>query len=75
MLTPSIPVIQFPKWPDIILDLHNIRIGMKIIMPDFKFTKRPILLPNIPELHLPDVPDLSISINIPSLPILPQLSM
>ena len=22
---PQIPVIQFPKWPDIILDLHNIR--------------------------------------------------
>jgi hypothetical protein len=22
---PNIPVIEFPKWPDIILDLHNIR--------------------------------------------------
>jgi len=25
MILPQIPVIQFPKWPDIILDLHNIR--------------------------------------------------
>jgi hypothetical protein len=25
MLIPSIPIIQFPKWPDIIVDLHNIR--------------------------------------------------
>lgn len=25
MVIPQVPVIQFPKWPDIILDLHNIR--------------------------------------------------
>jgi hypothetical protein len=25
MVIPSIPVIVFPKWPDIIVDLHNIR--------------------------------------------------
>jgi hypothetical protein len=25
MIVPQIPIIQFPKWPDIILDLHNIR--------------------------------------------------
>jgi hypothetical protein len=24
-LIPDIPVIQFPKWPDVVLDLHNIR--------------------------------------------------
>jgi hypothetical protein len=26
MVIPQIPVIQFPKWPDIIIDLHNIRV-------------------------------------------------
>ncbi|MDP3380695.1 MAG: hypothetical protein Q8S84_04145 [bacterium] len=25
MIMPKIPIIRFPKWPDIILDLHNIR--------------------------------------------------
>jgi hypothetical protein len=24
-IIPKIPIIQFPKWPDIWLDLHNIR--------------------------------------------------
>ena len=24
-VVPQIPVIRFPKWPDIIIDLHNIR--------------------------------------------------
>jgi hypothetical protein len=25
MILPQVPIIEFPKWPDIILDLHNIR--------------------------------------------------
>jgi hypothetical protein len=25
MVIPKIPIIQFPKWPDIIVDLHNVR--------------------------------------------------
>ena len=34
---PDIPVIQFPKWPDIIIDLHNIRAGLTITLPEFSF--------------------------------------
>ena len=72
-IIPKIPVIQFPKWPDIIMDLHNIRAWMTISLPEFNFGTRPILLPDLPNLYLPDVP--SISINLPELPILPVIDI
>jgi len=75
MATPQIPVIQFPKWPDVILDLHNIRMWIKIVLPEFNFTNRPILLPTLPRLRLPDIPDLSLSFTLPSLPVLPELNI
>ena len=71
MILPKFPVIQFPKWPDIILDLHNIRAGLTIVLPEFSFAARPILLPPLPNLILPDVPN--ININLPELEILPEL--
>ena len=37
MLIPTIPVIAFPKWPDIVLDLSDIRLGMSVTVPDFNF--------------------------------------
>lgn len=70
-VVPKIPIIQFPKWPDIVLDLHNIRLGLKIIMPEFAFTFTPIVIPHIPELHLPKTPSLGLS--LPGLPKLPQI--
>jgi hypothetical protein len=70
---PSIPVIQFPKWPDIIMDLHNIRAGLVITLPEFTFGTRPILLPTLPNLYLPDVP--TISINLPEIPVLPTIDI
>ena len=54
MIIPKIPVIKFPKWPDIILDLHNIRAGLVIKMPDFNVTQKPIVLPTLPDLKLPN---------------------
>ncbi|MDD2487531.1 MAG: hypothetical protein PHS92_04120 [Candidatus Gracilibacteria bacterium] len=78
-LIPSIPVIQFPKWPDIILDMHNIRAGITIMMPDFKITPKPIILPQLPDLTLPSPPKIKIALNllpnftIPSIPTLPSL--
>lgn len=68
---PSAPIIEFPKFPDIILDLHNIRIGMTVYMPDFQISPRPIVLPTLPELNLPDAP--SADISLPPLPTLPTL--
>lgn len=70
---PSPPIIEFPKWPDIILDLHNIRAGMTIYMPDFEMNLRPIVLPDLPELHLPDLPNANL--NLPALPLLPRFTI
>lgn len=73
MVVPDIPVIQFPKWPDIILDLHNIRASLNIMLPEFNITPRPILLPELPNLYLPDAPNVNIS--FPSIPVLPRLEI
>ncbi len=70
-IIPKIPVIKFPKWPDIILDLHNIRLGLRILMPEYHFSTTPIVLPRPPKLLLPDVP--SLAIGFPSIPQLPRL--
>jgi hypothetical protein len=70
---PSAPIIQFPKWPDIILDLHNVRAGLTVYMPDFEINKRPIVLPTLPKLQLPDVP--SASFSLPALPTLPSFEL
>lgn len=73
MVIPKIPVIQFPKWPDIYLDLHNIRAWITIWLPDFEFNLRPILLPSLPNLYLPDVPN--VNINLPEIPLLPVIEI
>lgn len=70
-IIPKIPIIQFPKWPDIWLDLHNIRGGLNILMPEYHFNFVPMILPQLPKLVLPDVP--TIGIGLPSLPLLPRL--
>lgn len=69
-IMPKIPVIRFPKWPDIYLDLHDIRVAIDILLPEFEFHLRPIVLPSLPDLYLPDSPN--INIHIPTLPILPD---
>lgn len=68
---PKIPIIQFPKWPDIWLDLHNIRGGLRILMPEYHFNFVPIILPQLPRLALPAVPTLNIG--LPQLPLIPRL--
>jgi hypothetical protein len=66
-------VIQFPKWPDIYLDLHNIRVQLNIAVPEYEFNLRPILLPTLPRLYLPKSP--KVNINLPSLPLLPEITL
>jgi len=78
MLIPKLPIIIFPKWPDIIIDLHNIRAGLNITMPEFNFNVKPIVLPQLPDLILPSTPSLWLDIkfslpNIWTLPSLPEL--
>lgn len=70
-IIPKIPIVQFPKWPDVWLDLHNIRAGLPILMPEFHFNFVPIVLPQLPNFFLPDVP--TASLDIPNLPLLPRL--
>lgn len=71
---PKIPIIKFPKWPDIVVDLHNIRLGLRILMPEFDFHISPIVLPHLPRLALPSVPSLGIGLpTIPAPPMFPKL--
>jgi hypothetical protein len=68
---PSIPIIQFPRWPNIVLDLSDIRLGVSITVPNFQPRLSPIRLPELPNLSLPDAPNASLS--LPSLPVLPPI--
>jgi hypothetical protein len=70
---PKIPVITFPKWPDYIIDLHNVRAGINITLPEFNINWRPITLPRLPELDLPSDPN--INIELPDLPLLPGFEL
>jgi hypothetical protein len=73
MIIPKIPVVQFPRWPNIIIDLHNIKAGMIIALPDFKFNVRPIVIGNLPRLHLPLIPNANVI--FPTLPLLETLEL
>ncbi len=55
-LIPMPPIIKFPRWPNIVLDLSDIRLGFNINVPDFKFNVKPLRLPSLPSLNLPDSP-------------------
>lgn len=70
MLIPSVPVLKFPKWPDIILDLSDVRFGITIAMPNFDPRISPIRLPALPGLA---VGDLSAGLNLPALGLLPPI--
>lgn len=73
VVIPEIPVIQFPRWPDVVIDLHNIRAGIVINIPDIELRPRPIVLPPLPNLNLPSVPRAGII--LPSLPLLEDYSL
>ncbi len=72
LLIPSIPIIQFPRWPDVILDLSDVRLGFNISMPNFQFNLKPIRLPDLPSVTLPDLPSVTLG-PIPVLPPIPPL--
>lgn len=74
MLIPKIPIIIFPKWPDIELDLHDISLGVKLAMPEFDFQLVPIKLPTlVPKLYLPEIPTVDLRLTLPAIPQLPKL--
>ena len=74
MILPKFPIIKFPKWPDIILDLHNIRMGIIVEMPDFNITKRIITLPTLPKLILPTA-NIDLRLKLPDMPLLPKYEL
>ncbi len=77
MIMPKIPIIRFPKWPDIILDLHNIRAWLRVTLPEYNITSKPIILPSLPNLYLPLAPDFNLTadLTLPQLPVLPILEI
>lgn len=84
---PDLPVVPLPKWPDLVVDLSKIKTGVTILWPDVKFKPEAIVLPNLPDIILPqvlpsvrieipgfDVPDFP-KLQLPDLPDLPPLPL
>ena len=58
VLPTEIPVIQFPKLPDIVFDMSQVKAGTRIIWPDFVFVPEKITLPDLPLIKFPQfLPD------------------
>ncbi|MBI5422146.1 S-layer homology domain-containing protein [Candidatus Peregrinibacteria bacterium] len=76
LVIPDIPIIKFPKWPDVVLDMSDFDLNLNLEMPTVHFVVEPIKLPKIPQITLPDLPalsDLQLLLSLPALPILPEL--
>ena len=71
MIIPDIPIIKFPKIPDIVLDMSNMNASIDIELPILKFRTFPLPLPPLPYITLPDLPTISMFLSIPPLPVLP----
>ncbi len=72
---PEIPVIDLPKWPDIVIDVSQIQAGIEISWPDVQFQSDPLILPDIPPLELPEILigiSGEIDLGLPTLPVLPS---
>lgn len=85
---PTPPIIQLPKWPDIIMDFSQIEAGLKIVWPEIDFQPLSLQLPKLPQIDLtsprltaafdagksfPDIPLLPAPPEFPLLPNLPPL--
>jgi|GEM_PF-207138 len=68
---PEPPIIQFPKWPDIVIDFSQIQMGITIVWPQIKFVPEPLKIPSLPVFVIPEIPTLDL--NIPDIPVLPAL--
>ena len=73
LVLPEIPIIQFPKIPDIVFDMSNMDAQLNIELPILNIRPKPIPLPPLPYIRLPDLPTISILLTLPPLPILPRL--
>ncbi len=75
MFVPSPPIIPFPKLPDIYIDVSQIQLGVEVVLPDIKFRPEKIILPKLPRIYLPDLPQLIIDYKFPDIPVLPDFSL
>lgn len=73
LILPELPIIQFPKIPDVVFDLSKLDASIEIELPILNIRPKSIPLPPLPYIHLPDFPSLDILLSLPPLPILPQL--
>lgn len=73
LILPDIPIITFPKIPDIVLDLSNMNALLDIELPILQIRTKPIPLPPLPYLRLPDWPTINLLLTLPPLPVLPKL--
>ncbi|MBU0727645.1 S-layer homology domain-containing protein [Patescibacteria group bacterium] len=73
LILPEIPIISFPKWPDIVFDISNIDAAINVELPILRITPEPIPLPPLPYLRLPDFPTFDLLLSLPPLPVLPRL--
>jgi len=76
LVLPEIPIIKFPKWPDLVIDMTDVKIEINIELPLVHFVLEPIKLFKIPRIEFPDLPsinDLQLVASIPPLPVLPRL--
>ncbi len=86
-LIPQIPVLKFPKWPDIVLNLADVRFGINIMMPNYDIRISPVRLPELPKLAfgnisavlalgaLPIIPGIPPLPDLPDLPSLPRVKL
>lgn len=77
---PSPPIVDLPKWPDIVIDISNIQAGVTLYFPEFIFEPEPLTLPKIPQISIPDLshftkPEFFAAISFPEIPVLPEIPM
>ncbi len=70
LILPDLPVIKFPKWPDLVIDLSDVELEMRFDLPIPHLIAEPIKLPSPPFLRLPDIPDFSLLFTLPTLPVI-----
>ncbi len=72
---PEPPIIQFPRMPDIVLDLSQINAAITIEVPELKIQSSEIRIPSFPPLLLPRVPTADFSLRFPKIPELPTFEI
>ncbi len=84
VIVPEPPIIEMPKWPDIVIDVSQIQSGLKLVVPDFVFVPEAVVLPPLPQIRFPEpiipqpgidsnIPDVNIKVNLPDLPLIPEI--